>query len=283
MDLKDLYRDVILDHNRQPRNFGRSSRPTRSAEGHNPAVRRPADGARCVSTDERDRGHPLRGPGLRHLHRLRLAHDRGGQGQGPRRRSTRLFDRGARAAHRSRTPPRTPRSASSPRSRACASIPRASSARACAGTRSTPRSRDAQPRPSSHRVGRDALATKTSRSSSTARCEAVIVPAGPGGEVEARPGRLHHPGARRQLHACTSTAICSASPARMPTPSARRRSSRRELPPERHRRGHEQARLGADAHLLRPRDPDQHRRPGAGVRVRRHARTRTARAPWTSR
>jgi NifU-like protein involved in Fe-S cluster formation len=23
MDLKDLYRDVIIDHNRQPRNFGR--------------------------------------------------------------------------------------------------------------------------------------------------------------------------------------------------------------------------------------------------------------------
>jgi hypothetical protein len=40
MDLKDLYRDVILDHNRRPRNFGRTiagpailagwSRPTRA-------------------------------------------------------------------------------------------------------------------------------------------------------------------------------------------------------------------------------------------------------------
>jgi nitrogen fixation protein NifU and related proteins len=36
MDLKDLYRDVILDHNRQPRNFGRLQDATSSAEGHNP-------------------------------------------------------------------------------------------------------------------------------------------------------------------------------------------------------------------------------------------------------
>lgn len=41
MDLKELYRDVILDHNRKPRNFGRlesSGTPgeLRHAEGHNP-------------------------------------------------------------------------------------------------------------------------------------------------------------------------------------------------------------------------------------------------------
>ncbi|HZO22108.1 MAG TPA: SUF system NifU family Fe-S cluster assembly protein [Steroidobacteraceae bacterium] len=36
MDLKDLYRDVILDHNRQPRNFGRLEPADASAEGHNP-------------------------------------------------------------------------------------------------------------------------------------------------------------------------------------------------------------------------------------------------------
>jgi nitrogen fixation NifU-like protein len=36
VDLKDLYRDVILDHNRQPRNFGRLEPPARSARGHNP-------------------------------------------------------------------------------------------------------------------------------------------------------------------------------------------------------------------------------------------------------
>jgi nitrogen fixation NifU-like protein len=36
MDLKELYRDVILDHNRQPRNFGRIEPADSRAEGHNP-------------------------------------------------------------------------------------------------------------------------------------------------------------------------------------------------------------------------------------------------------
>jgi len=36
MELKDLYRDVILDHNRHPRNFGRVTGSDREAEGHNP-------------------------------------------------------------------------------------------------------------------------------------------------------------------------------------------------------------------------------------------------------
>ena len=36
MELKELYRDVILDHNRRPRNFGRLAPPALSAHGHNP-------------------------------------------------------------------------------------------------------------------------------------------------------------------------------------------------------------------------------------------------------
>ncbi len=36
MELKDLYRDVILDHNRQPRNFGPLNHATASIEGFNP-------------------------------------------------------------------------------------------------------------------------------------------------------------------------------------------------------------------------------------------------------
>jgi nitrogen fixation NifU-like protein len=36
MDLKELYRDVILDHNRRPRNFGRIEPCDAQAEGHNP-------------------------------------------------------------------------------------------------------------------------------------------------------------------------------------------------------------------------------------------------------
>ena len=36
MDLKDLYREVILDHNRSPRNFGRLDPADAAASGHNP-------------------------------------------------------------------------------------------------------------------------------------------------------------------------------------------------------------------------------------------------------
>lgn len=36
MDLKDLYRDVILDHNKHPRNFGALEPADARAEGHNP-------------------------------------------------------------------------------------------------------------------------------------------------------------------------------------------------------------------------------------------------------
>lgn len=35
-DLQDLYQQVILDHNKNPRNFGRIEHPDRTAEGHNP-------------------------------------------------------------------------------------------------------------------------------------------------------------------------------------------------------------------------------------------------------
>ncbi len=36
MELKDLYREVILDHNRSPRNFGRLDPADADADGHNP-------------------------------------------------------------------------------------------------------------------------------------------------------------------------------------------------------------------------------------------------------
>ena len=35
-DLTDLYQEVILDHNRRPRNFGKLAEATRVATGHNP-------------------------------------------------------------------------------------------------------------------------------------------------------------------------------------------------------------------------------------------------------
>jgi nitrogen fixation NifU-like protein len=36
MELNDLYRDVILDHNRRPRNFGGLEAADASVEGFNP-------------------------------------------------------------------------------------------------------------------------------------------------------------------------------------------------------------------------------------------------------
>jgi len=36
MDLADLYRDVIVDHNRRPRNFGRLDSANHQADGNNP-------------------------------------------------------------------------------------------------------------------------------------------------------------------------------------------------------------------------------------------------------
>jgi len=35
-DLRDLYQEVILDHNRRPRNFGPLPEATRAADGYNP-------------------------------------------------------------------------------------------------------------------------------------------------------------------------------------------------------------------------------------------------------
>ena len=36
MITKSLYQEVILDHNRNPRNYGSLDNANRSAEGHNP-------------------------------------------------------------------------------------------------------------------------------------------------------------------------------------------------------------------------------------------------------
>jgi len=36
MDLRELYQQVIVDHNRNPRNFHKLDQPCQQAEGHNP-------------------------------------------------------------------------------------------------------------------------------------------------------------------------------------------------------------------------------------------------------
>jgi nitrogen fixation NifU-like protein len=35
-DLRDLYQEVILDHSKRPRNFGKPARANHTAQGHNP-------------------------------------------------------------------------------------------------------------------------------------------------------------------------------------------------------------------------------------------------------
>ena len=35
-DLEDLYQEIVMDHNRRPRNFGEIKNPTNSADGFNP-------------------------------------------------------------------------------------------------------------------------------------------------------------------------------------------------------------------------------------------------------
>ena len=36
MDLKQLYQDIILEHGKSPRNFGKCEKHTHQAKGHNP-------------------------------------------------------------------------------------------------------------------------------------------------------------------------------------------------------------------------------------------------------
>ena len=49
-DLSELYQEVILDHNKRPRNFRALDGADRTRRGLQPALRRPADGLRRRST-----------------------------------------------------------------------------------------------------------------------------------------------------------------------------------------------------------------------------------------
>ena len=100
MDLKDLYRDVILDHNKSPRLFGRLEPADSSADGHNPLC-----GDRLhitAATRGRSRLRPaFRRQGLRDFRGLGLAHVRSRQGQATLRDRTPV-QRDSRGAHASR-------------------------------------------------------------------------------------------------------------------------------------------------------------------------------------
>ena len=78
-DLEELYKEVILDHNRHPRNFREMLDATRTVEGYNPLC---GDMLRLYLKLDGGphRGCQLPGPGLRHLGRLGLPAHRTTQG-----------------------------------------------------------------------------------------------------------------------------------------------------------------------------------------------------------
>ena len=121
-DLRELYQEVIFDHNRSPRNFRALDDADHRADGHNPLCGDQLTRVPAGRATDRDRDVELRRPRLRHLHRVGVADDRGGQGQAGRR------GRGAVSrlpAMLTEAPARAPvaTSASSKCSPACANFP----------------------------------------------------------------------------------------------------------------------------------------------------------------
>jgi nitrogen fixation NifU-like protein len=57
-DLRDLYQEVILDHNKMPRNFGTLESPSRAAHGHNPLCGDKL--TLCIQLDEQERIQDIR-------------------------------------------------------------------------------------------------------------------------------------------------------------------------------------------------------------------------------
>ena len=82
-DLRDLYQEVILDHGRQPRNFGALEGASGEADGYNPLC---GDKIHVyVASTATSSRRVVRGRRLRDLAGLGLADDRGRQGQDHRR------------------------------------------------------------------------------------------------------------------------------------------------------------------------------------------------------
>ena len=57
-DLRDLYQEVILDHNKKPRNYGTLPTPDRLAHGHNPLCGDKL--TLCVTLDDQERVSDIR-------------------------------------------------------------------------------------------------------------------------------------------------------------------------------------------------------------------------------
>ena len=256
MDLADLYRDVIVDHNRKPAEFRRAAGCDAPAEGDNPLC---GDQLHVVRRRRRRRDprHALPGQRLRDLDGLGLADERGVKGKIARR-GGRALRRGAPHADAAmRHGRRATRQARGALRRA--RIPGTGQVREpllahaqCGARGRAPR----RSRRNEHAPRADHEPVVVSRD-----VHAVIVPAGV--EVKLRHGQQSATSRRRSAAASRSTsrATCSASQARTPTRSARSRCGAPELPPGATDEDVKPRRLGPAAHLLRPGDPDQHRGP----------------------
>ena len=78
--LATLYQDLILDHNRAPRNYREIENANRKAEGHNPLC---GDQTHGLAANERrsDRGRRVSRLGLCDFESVGISHDGGRQRQ----------------------------------------------------------------------------------------------------------------------------------------------------------------------------------------------------------
>ena len=85
-DLSDLYAEVVMDHNRRPRNFKKIEHPDRSAEGFNPLCGDQISVYLTMNGDGYHRRHWFRRGRMRNLKGRCVDDERGSQGQKFRRR-----------------------------------------------------------------------------------------------------------------------------------------------------------------------------------------------------
>ena len=91
MDLRELYQEVILDHNKRPRNFRVPDPVNRKAEGYNPLCGDKIT-VFLLRRGRRHQGSRVSGHRLRHLEGLGVDDDRRAQGQDAGARPNAFFD-----------------------------------------------------------------------------------------------------------------------------------------------------------------------------------------------
>ena len=262
MDLKELYRDVILDHNRSPRNFGRLEPADATAHGHNPLC---GDTLACDAAPGRRSLSDLRfeGQGCAISVASASLMSEAVKGRQPRRRSSSCTSEvhallTGRVAAAARTI-----WASSRRSAACAEFPaRVKCASLCWHTLHA--ALDARATRRSRRSKHDAsLRKRTGHHSARRRGRHGARRAADHAQAGARrvTSRRRWAAASRSM----SRATCIASPASRPTPSARKSCGRRELPPDATEEDVRELAWEQMRSCYRSGDPDQYRRSGPGL------------------